>query len=78
MKEEKDENLRDVMRSERRRGKPRSAQAIEDERFLRAKLSKALAAGTERDFTRILRDELGVTESSPNFSQILQIWREQR
>ena len=71
-------DLKDVMRTERGRGKRRTTQAAEDERLLRSKLSDALNAATEREFIDRLRRNLGVTESSPNFSAILQIWREQR
>ena len=71
-------DLKDVMRTERGRGKRRTRQAAEDERLLRSKLRDALNAATEREFIDRLRRNLGVTESSPNFSAILQIWREQR
>ncbi len=77
MGKKEDAEIRDVMRGERRRGKNKAAQAAEDERMLMAKLRTALEAATEREFVDRLRRLLGITEASPQFSRILQIWRDE-
>lgn len=76
----RDEDLRDVMKEERSRGRrqPQRAAILQDRRKIH-RLSEMLANQecSERDFLQAIRD-LGLKDESPQFFQLLKLWREYR
>jgi hypothetical protein len=71
----KEDDIRDVMAEEKRRGKrPVDAEALRQRRRYLADLREALSAKTEAEF-RIAMLALGLDEKSEDFAEALRIWR---
>ncbi len=77
-KESKDKQIRDVIRSERSHGARHASVAAKRDREVLRRMQALLELDDETDFLAALREEFGITETSPNFAAILQAWRARR
>ncbi len=77
MPKKEDGDIREIMRGEKRRGASRMSRSLSEERSVRAKLAKALASTTEREFAEKIKEDFGISETSPQFARLLAIWRGQ-
>ncbi len=74
-----DEDIRQVMEEEKRRGVRRKRLDTEERRKAektKLDLAKVLASGDERGFMKIMR-EIGLKDDSPEFLKALKAFREQ-
>ena len=72
-----EEDIRDVRREEESRGRrPVDIKARRQTARLRADLHKALKAGDERAFLKILR-EAGLKDGTPEFVEALKLFRKE-
>ena len=76
--ESKEKELREVMRSERSRGARHASVAAQRGRDVLRRMEALLELDNEREFVSALKNEFGITETSPNFAAILQAWRARR
>ena len=74
-----DEDLRDVMRQEKQRGRKRilDLEARKQQEQLLRDFKKLLQEGTEQDFVSAIR-ALGLKEPSDAFQNALAVWRSLR
>ncbi|HYS22372.1 MAG TPA: hypothetical protein VER56_00430 [Candidatus Eisenbacteria bacterium] len=74
-----DEDIRQVMEEEKRRGVRRNRLDTEERRKAektKLDLARVLASGDERGFMKIMR-EIGLKDDSPEFLKALKAFREQ-
>jgi hypothetical protein len=74
-----DEDIRQVMEEEKRRGVRRKRLDTEQRRKAektKLDLARVLASGDERGFMKIMR-EIGLKDDSPEFVKALNVFREQ-
>ncbi len=74
----KEDDIRNVIRSERRRGARHSSVAQQRDRDVLRRIEVLLKLDDERKFVSALKEEFGITEASPKFAAILQVWRARR
>lgn len=78
MTKDKEDGIRDVMRSERSRGARHASLAAKRDRDVLRRMQALLELEDEREFKAALKDEFGITETSQNFAAIVQAWRARR
>ncbi len=72
----KEEDLREVMRAERRRGARRNAVSRQKMRELQGQLARLLELDSEKDFRKALIESFGISEDSQEFADALRVWRD--
>jgi len=77
-REDKDRELHEVMRSERSRGARQTSVAGQRHRDVLRRMETLLALDDEREFLATLKEEFGISETSPQFASVLQAWRARR
>jgi hypothetical protein len=79
MAEDRDEDIREVMKEEKARGtrQPKSAEAKRERAKLLQEVKKLLESGTEEDVKAYIRAE-GIPADSPAALNFLKTWRENR
>jgi hypothetical protein len=78
MPKKENHQIHQVMRSERARGARHASVAAQRDRDVLRRMQRLLEFDNEGEFVSALKDEFGISETSPNFAAILQAWRARR
>jgi hypothetical protein len=81
MEDKKDADLKQVMAEERSRGRRHPVRAVTLETGRRISRAAAIIANQEfekRDYLRLLREDFGLQDESPEFQEYEKLWNDYR